>query len=359
MDNGFELLDPHAARAFLKSFGSTARRAGEALFGAGRVHNLEPSVPGQNYSASVQAGNEAHEVELDYDAEEGWVGACSCSQAGPCEHLYAAMRALVAEHNTATVRNLSAGVTSAVSAAFLPRPEKKPAPEDGDLGRRLSAALGRPLEKAEAKFVRQVRAVYSRCSQSRRITTWDFNEMGLAVGGYGWDALKIWPSLPSSEYEFWLYVANAMEENHAAIPEFMEPITDLAEIRKRMARWRRGQEIDKWKHTLGEVQIHPAAPAHAGSAKIDLRLAIFGSEARMQWHRLGTTSSKLSEPANWRKSIGTTTRGASNLEPNLRCSGNSSRGVFTSAPTICAMPARRRSARWAGFCARARSTAAW
>src|SRR2546425_5554959 len=172
MNDAFELLDPRNAQAFLKSFESEARRKGEAHFLQGHVHELTAEEPGMAYSAVVKDGR-PYEVYLQYDPVEGWSGDCSCPTEFDCEHVFAALRALLAEHSTAAVRNLSAGVSSTAAWA---RSGAKPEDEANGLARRLMAALGRPLKAEETKFVRKVHTVFSRCRQNRHITQWDFEE---------------------------------------------------------------------------------------------------------------------------------------------------------------------------------------
>src|SRR6266702_8279212 len=115
MKEAFELLDPANAQSFLKSFSQAARRKGEALFRSGGVRELLIEQPGLTYSAQVNDA-EMHDVHLEYYQLDGWSGDCSCPQEFECEHVFAAMRALVAEHSSAAVRNLSAGLSSAGAA---------------------------------------------------------------------------------------------------------------------------------------------------------------------------------------------------------------------------------------------------
>jgi hypothetical protein len=288
MEDAFQLLDPLDAKAFLKNFDTETRRRGEALFRTGKVRNLTPREPGCSYAAEVGADKPC-QVELLYDKEDGWEGDCSCEDEFQCEHLFAAMRALLAEHSTAIVRNLSASVPSAMAAAMSgARQDKKDAEAENDaLARKLITALQRPLNAAETKFIRRVHAVYTRCCQARHITRWDFQEMGLSLGGYGWDALQIWPAFPASEHEFWLYVANTAREHAVKYPEFMESVTDLAGVRERLVQWQRSREVEKWKQKLGHLEFEPPALAAAGQRETDLRLVIGEREAGLQWRPPG------------------------------------------------------------------------
>src|SRR5262249_37062755 len=108
---------------------------------------------------------------------------------------------------------------------------------------RLVAATGRPLNRQETAFLNRVHQVYLRCRRDRRINYWDFQELGLPIFG-DWNALQIWPAVPASEYEFWLYIVNALQERNLRVPDVMQPISDLAPIQDKLARWRREQEIE-------------------------------------------------------------------------------------------------------------------
>jgi hypothetical protein len=284
MSEAFQLVDPQSAREYLKLCGAGARNRGDVLFRRNSVQDLTPERPGFRYSALIKADRE-YRVGLEYDETEGWMGDCSCPQEIDCEHVCAAMRALLAEHSAAEVRNLSAGRTSA-AAGVGRAPRKTDEPSLG-VARRLMAALGRPLNALETRFVRKIETAFTRCQESRRITQWDFHDLGLPLQGYGWDALQIWPSFPADEYEFWLYVANAAREHHAAYPDFMAPITDLGVIEERLAKWRRAREIEKWKQTLGNVRAQGISARPVNAGEIDLRVVIDEKEAFLEFRRPG------------------------------------------------------------------------
>ena len=126
------------------------------------------------------------------------------------------------------MRSLSASGPPALAALAASR-GKPVATETSELVRRLLAKRKGPLTAEERRFLAKVRTVYARCRQAGHITHWDFEEMGLQLGGYGWNALQIWPAVPEDEYQFWLYVAHAAQAQNVPIPEFMRPITDLSE----------------------------------------------------------------------------------------------------------------------------------
>jgi hypothetical protein len=280
MENGFELLDPSNARAFLKRFSAEDKRNGNSCYQRGCVGDFEVDEPGVSYDTSVVEGNEHFGVDLTYDGVDGWRGHCTCGFER-CHHQYAAMRALLAEHGTAVVRNLSSSKPAAMQNAAASTREV-----EAGLARRLTSALGRVPNAIESKFIKRVSTAYARSRQTGTITYWDFEEMGLRLGGYGWDAVKIWPAAPANEHEFWLYVARAAQERNVPIPEFMLPITDFKPIEERLKRWRRSIEIEKWEKSLAQLPVDTAS-TRTGRGETDLRLMVYPMAANLQWLRPG------------------------------------------------------------------------
>jgi hypothetical protein len=284
MDDVVTLVSYQAAQAFQKRFPAEVQRRGHLRFQEGAVESLRTLQPDSSYRAVVQDAAWKNEVSLQYDPVAGWSGSCSCPVESDCVHVFAAMSALLAEHRTALVRQLSTGQAGA--AAALPSFEVKPESDDADgLRERLMAATGVPPSREALRFLSQLHQVYLRCHQSRQIGYWDLQQLGFPLASYSWTALNIWPAFPKGEYEFWLYLANYMKEQNFKIPEFMLPITDLTSIAGALSRWRRAGEIEKWKQALGNLQANPQASAPLG--EVDLRLMIADEEARLQWKRPG------------------------------------------------------------------------
>ncbi|MGO8678382.1 MAG: DEAD/DEAH box helicase [Limisphaerales bacterium] len=288
MIDAFDLRDPLDAQALLGRVSRELRHKGEALFRAGRVHEIVTEAPGEAYSTRVEVQGMLCRVSLRHEAGAGWLGGCSCSRHSGCEHIYAAMCSLLAEYRTVVVRGLSASLRPAV-----PIPTSPPgpaAPEDtGHILEKLAAALGRPVTKQEWAFVQRVKASYVRCRQARRISEWDFAEMGLPLAaGLNWAPLEIWPSFPPTLLDFWLYVANAAVERGVHFPEFMESVTDLRAVQERITGWRRAREIQHWKQTLDRLGLAADTPAAADDGQFDLRLVIEPTTARLQVQRPGS-----------------------------------------------------------------------
>jgi len=285
MGEPFELVEPQDAQEFLLDFPAETRRRGEASFRRGVVQGLVCAEAGRAFRATVQDGRH-WEVELSYSEDDGWWGTCTCSRPFLCTHLFAAMSALLAEHRSAVVRNLSGHPSAAQArlAVLKSRSESKEA--TGLLGAFL-AAHNRAPSKEEARFLQNLHAVYVRCRQQQHATIWDFQQIGLPLKGGRWEGLEVWPSFPETEQDFWLYAALAAQQQGAAIPVFMEPLTQLELVREKLARWHRQREIERWEQTLKDQQVQGSPELTPEPAEIDLRLLIGPTGVHLQWLRPG------------------------------------------------------------------------
>jgi hypothetical protein len=280
----FATFDPEDARAYLGSFDGATRRKGEACFRQGLVSMVTATEDG--FEVTV-LGGEVNSVNLYSDPVDGWAGGCTCPQGCDCEHVYAAMKAVLAESNLAAVRGLSAGTATPGPKGRSPAGSREPRSAPTDFSREVASSLGRRLTKAEIGFLQKLNQVYTRCRVSQHIALWDFDELGLSLGGHGWDVPTIWPSFPQTEREFWLYLANAALERGRAIPDFMKPVTELSSVRERLAQWRRDLEVQRWTDLLRKAT--EAAGAHASKAGggLELSVVLGPREAVLRWRRPG------------------------------------------------------------------------
>jgi hypothetical protein len=263
----------------MKEFLPGPRRLGDICFRNGSVVDLHEIVPGESYNALVKVGDGEWDVLLDFEEDSGWDGACDCEAGGDCEHVFATVQALLAEHRAAKVQSLS-------SAQSPWKPEIVATPSGPeDLQSKLLAAVQRPLKPNETKLIRQIQRSFNRCKQTRSISSWDFADMGFGWGKNTWETPRIWPSFPKDEVEFWLYVAYELKNRGTPIPPELEPISDLRSIEGRMAKWLRDREVDRWNQILSGLESEALSPPD--SSETDLRLAFGEKEARLQWRRPG------------------------------------------------------------------------
>jgi len=284
MNDAFAGFDRDEAYAFIGSFDRATRRRGQRHFQVGAVTMLK-AIP-DGFEAIV-AGDCACTVTLTWDYMDGWLGECTCPQGIDCEHVYAAMQAVLAEHSVAAVRSLSAGKISPQRKAFPSGAAANPQPPPEGFAREVASALGRRLNKGEVEFLRKLNQVYMRCRARNHLAVWDLEDLGLSTRGHGWETLSIWPSFPKNEREFWLYVANALIEEGKSIPDFLEPVTDLRAVQEQLAQWRRNQDIERWKGVLDTLAATPGADGSIVRGPFDLRVVLRSEDAVLEWKRPG------------------------------------------------------------------------
>ena len=254
------LYDVAAAQRFLNDFPKGMRTRGKALYAHGAVRHLDGESDGTGFTAKVQA-NRVYSVTLFYN-EDGWDAECSCAALFECDHAYAAMTALLA------------GQQPSVSSPQEARPS--------ELEKRVSEQNRRKLRPEEQKLVTQLQELYLRCRAKGGMETWELNQLGFYLYGYGgWGRLELWPSFPKDDYEFWLYIAHILREHRVPIPPFLSSITDLTLIAEGLAQVRRRKEIARWQEQLGNVS---SQPWHTGpSSMVDFRLVIAPEAAHLEW----------------------------------------------------------------------------
>jgi hypothetical protein len=281
MDETFEVASPKRLVKFLANFDLSMVRKGNFLLAKDSVGNLVCAEPGEIFSASVQ-DRKSYQVDLYFDELDGWEGFCSCRNHCQCEHVYAVAYTLLAASDAVELGK--PGSEPQPSGAIVREPKVplvSPGTSEPDLHAILSHALGRRLNSAESTFLKKLGRVYRECRQTHSISRWHFNELGLHLPGYSWDALAIWPSFPENIHFFWLYVAQAAQNANLPIPEFMLPVTDLTQIQERMREWKRKLDITVWTNTLQRNNNDPAASSKGGG--MDLRLRVTDEKCLLEW----------------------------------------------------------------------------
>src|SRR5678816_3765532 len=100
-----------ALRDSLSAMPDISKKRGLEYFKEGRVQDIKQDTDENEFTAVVE-GSEPYKASLKFDPDEGWEGECSCPVSyGPCKHLFAFGKALLAEHSVAKVQNLSRPVS--------------------------------------------------------------------------------------------------------------------------------------------------------------------------------------------------------------------------------------------------------
>ncbi len=284
MTDVFILADPQGAQAFLRTFPEDTRRKGEACFADGAVGEWKCNEPGRGYATTVRDNFEYQVAVFSYE-QEGWNGDCNCPQIHGCRHIYAAVRALLAEHSSALTRSLSAGTVRQTGRMVQPAA----ASQEITFASEVTAALKRPLKAAEKQFLQALHRVYEHARLTRQITTVDLVPLGMVSNRafHSWQPLRIWPSFPATEKEFWLYLAHHAGEQKWPFPDFLEAVGGQDEIHERIRRWERARSVEQWKGTLLNLGAWERAETDRPPGEADLRLCIGDIEAWFEWRPPG------------------------------------------------------------------------
>lgn len=296
MSDKFELVEPEAARRFLTTLNPAARRKGDAYFREGRVVALRCLESGERYEADVR-GSGIYTVTLGWDGSKGWWAECSCPREMDCKHIYAAMKALLAENSSAVVQRLSAG---AAPKPAPPEPNPLAPVPVGLFREKVAAALGRPLQRDEVKFLHKLEEVFLSCAGGRQINQWDFDQLGLSLGGYSWEPLRIWPDFPAGLHKFWLYIAHTARERGVPLPAFLAPVTDLSLISEELAEWRRSEEVQRWSELLSRPEAQCRVEA-GQRCEYDLRLVLEEMHASLERCRAEAPAFERFKPSTLRR----------------------------------------------------------
>jgi hypothetical protein len=319
----FTLADAVAAEESLSTFAPTVREKGDEAFRRGIIQNIRCLDAHSSYAGSV-TGLRPCEVALRFDSTSArWRPDCTCPTGPQCEHTYALTRHLLTRHQliagntpkpaarkvstrkTATAAEAPAVPASSRSTASgTPTPSttpgRNPAPaavptspvstalpaKPGPLEERL---IGRQITLTDTHraLLSQISDLYRRFGRRPAIPKLELERLGLSKpsGNTGnFDGVQLWRSLPTDEYDFWLYVALHAEEKGPGIPAFLKPISDLEPLRRRLAHERRQQEIEHWRQVLATWGAPPTEEAATPGAT-DLRIRFSEAEAILEWRR--------------------------------------------------------------------------
>ena len=277
----FEGFDWEDARTFLDTFNSGPTRKGEAHYRRGAVQELTCETPGRAYSAVV-VGNDVFQVNIYY--EDVWDADCTCPTEFGCQHAYAAMQQLLTEYSVLMRGGMHAPSGKAASG---PAPVTPPA----GIASTLQEKVGRKLTEEEQRYLKTVSQLFRKATSEGLYYHHDLAGLGLRqTDAAYWDRLELYPSPPRSEAEFWNYLALYITDKRGqSIPEFMEPVTDLAKARAAMRQHFRARDIERWNSTLAQLgnPLFQTQPTLTTTTVAELRMR-FGTEGlTFEWRVVG------------------------------------------------------------------------
>jgi SNF2 family DNA or RNA helicase len=139
--------------------------------------------------------------------------------------------------------------------------------------------LGRELDDKEADFVSQIEKRYRRYVIEGELHDHDMVRITPRWEITTYEPLELWPMPPGDILEFWNYLAYAFYKKKLPYPEFMNVITDLAHVQKKMADWEQEREVASWYDRIEQVNERPPQDP---PIEVAFRLVATINEARIE-----------------------------------------------------------------------------
>ncbi|MCU0797208.1 MAG: DEAD/DEAH box helicase [Akkermansiaceae bacterium] len=242
---------------FLNSFPEDARRLGETLQQDGMVTQIFGNHLFIQGRVEHESGTFRTSLRLQGNR---WFGSCTAEDeniAGACQ--YATM-----------MERMHRGESL---------PESPNEFDDTPVLDIIEDKLGRELDDKEADFVSKVEKRYRRYVIEGEIHDHDMVRLTPRWEITTYEPLELWPMPPGDILEFWNYLAYAFYKRKLPFPDFMNVITDLNYVQKKMADWEQEREVASWYDRIEQVNERPP---QAAPVDIAFRLVATINEARLE-----------------------------------------------------------------------------
>jgi hypothetical protein len=143
----------------------------------------------------------------------------------------------------------------------------------------IEEKLGRELDDKEADFVTKIEKRYRRYVIEGELHDHDMVRITPRWEITTYEPLELWPMPPGDILEFWNYIAYAFYKKKLQYPEFMNVITDLGHVQKKMADWEQEREVAAWYDRIEQVNERPPQDA---PLNVEFRLVATINEARLE-----------------------------------------------------------------------------
>ena len=144
----------------------------------------------------------------------------------------------------------------------------------------IEEKLERELDDKEADFVNKLEKRYRRYVIEGAIHDHDLVRLNPRWEIVSYEPLELWPMPPGDIMEFWNYIAYAFYKKKLPYADFLDAITDLEAVQKKMHEWEREREVAGWYERIESVNERPPMdkPVHAS-----FRLLSTINEARVEY----------------------------------------------------------------------------
>lgn len=143
----------------------------------------------------------------------------------------------------------------------------------------IEEKVDRELDDKEAEFVSKVEKRYRRYVIEGEIHDHDMVRLNPRWEIASYEPLELWPVPPGDILEFWNYLAYAFYKKKLPYPDFMEAVTDLEGVQRRMHDWEQEREVAAWYERIESVNERPPLEV---PHQIEFRLIATINEARVE-----------------------------------------------------------------------------
>ncbi|MCX6876414.1 MAG: DEAD/DEAH box helicase [Verrucomicrobia bacterium] len=143
----------------------------------------------------------------------------------------------------------------------------------------IEEKLDRELDDKEADFITKIEKRYRRYVIEGELHDHDMVRITPRWEITTYEPLELWPIPPGDIIEFWNYLAYAFFKRKLAFPEFMNVITDLGHVQKKMADWEQEREVASWYERIERVNERPP---QEDPLSVSFRLVATINEARIE-----------------------------------------------------------------------------
>ena len=172
--------------------------------------------------------------------------------------------------------------------------------------------LGRELDDKEADFVTKIEKRYRRYVIEGEVHDHDMVRISPRWEITSYEPLELWPMPPSDILEFWNYLAYAFYKKKLPYPEFMNVITDLESVQKKMAEWEQEREVASWYERIERVNERPPVDP---PFEAEVRLVATINEARIELREKGGEWLQLREKSDIERYLALYMDAAMRLDP--------------------------------------------
>lgn len=120
--------------------------------------------------------------------------------------------------------------------------------------------LGRELDDKEAEYVTKLEKRYRRFAIEQELHDHDMVRLNPKWEISSYEPLELWPVPPTDILEFWNFIAYAFHKRRLPYPDFMNAITNLEKVQKKMRDWERDREASTWYDRIQSINERPPQP---------------------------------------------------------------------------------------------------